>query len=154
MMPSISVIIPVFNGEEFLERAIQSVLDQDLQPDELIVVDDGSTDQTASIARRYPKIKYIYQANQGPPAARNHGLEKAKGELIAFLDADDQWLPQKLSQQVAFLQSNPAIGYVLCHMHCKLAPGASWPSWLNQAHYQSDPPAYIPSALLVRRTVF
>lgn len=119
MIP-ISVIIPVYNGERFLAEALQSVLDQTLPPDEIIVVDDGSTDGTAEIiatasANSVVPIQYVYQPNQGPAAARNHGLRLAQGELIAFQDADDLWAAQKLATQVALFrrypQAHAVIGY-------------------------------------------
>ncbi|MBP1464210.1 glycosyltransferase family 2 protein [Candidatus Chloroploca sp. M-50] len=106
--PTISVIIPVYNGERFLAEAIQSVLDQTLPPDEIIVVDDGSTDGSAALVHRLAStsrlpIHYIYQENQGPAAARNHGVQLALGAYIAFLDADDIWDRDKLSVQLRLL---------------------------------------------------
>jgi glycosyltransferase involved in cell wall biosynthesis len=87
--PAVSVSLPVYNGERFLAEAIQSVLDQTLLPDEIIVVDDGSTDGSAAIVAGLARtvsvpIHYVYQENQGPAAARNHGLRLAQGEIIAF----------------------------------------------------------------------
>lgn len=119
-MNRISVIIPVYNGERFLTEALWSVLDQTLPPDEVIVVDDGSNDRTAQIvanasAQTVVPIQYVYQTNQGPAVARNHGLRLARGELIAFQDADDIWSMEKLATQVAWLQWHPqahaVIGY-------------------------------------------
>lgn len=109
--PSVSAIIPVYNGARFLAEAMQSVLDQTLPPDELIVVDDGSTDGTAAIvagladASPLP-IRYTYQANLGVSAARNHGVQLAQGELISFLDADDRWDRDKLSTQARLLREH------------------------------------------------
>ncbi len=107
----ISVIIPVYNGEYFLAEAIQSVLDQILPPDEIIVVDDGSTDGSAQvaadlIATTAAPICYCHQENCGPSAARNHGLTLATGEIIAFLDADDVWDSDKLAIQMPLLMAN------------------------------------------------
>ena len=105
--PTISVIIPVYNGERFLAEAIGSVPAQTLPPDEIIVVDDGSTDGTAQViadlaAAAAVPIRYIYQENQGPAAARNHGIRLAQGDVIAFQDADDIWTSTKLEKQVEF----------------------------------------------------
>jgi len=113
--PTISVIIPVYNGERFLAEAIQSVLDQTLPPDEIIVVDDGSTDGSAAIVTGMARtslspIHYRYQENQGPAAARNCALTVATGAMIAFMDADDLWLPDKSRQQTAVLATHPAAG--------------------------------------------
>ena len=94
----ISCIVPVFNGERYLAEALDSILAQTWRPLEVIVVDDGSTDGTAHIAAGYgAEVSYIHQANAGPAAARNRGLDAARGEFIAFLDADDLWHKDKLS---------------------------------------------------------
>lgn len=87
--PLISVIIPVYNGEMFLQEAIDSLLRQNYLPLEIIVVDDGSTDSTATIAIKNSAVRYFFQENSGPASARNNGLKKASGEFIAFLDCDD-----------------------------------------------------------------
>ena len=103
--PLVSTIIPVFNGERLLPEALDSVFRQDYRPIEVIVVDDGSTDGTSLVARSCPEVRYLYQSNQGLGAARNAGIAAACGEFIAFLDADDIWLPRKLSSQMNFLCS-------------------------------------------------
>lgn len=114
MEPLVSVVIPVFNGERFLREAVQSVLDQKYSPVEIIVVDDGSTDGTATVARSLPEtVRYLYQTNQGPAAARNRGIGQAKGSLIAFADADDLWPAAKLELQLPYLISDPKIDIVL-----------------------------------------
>ena len=90
--PLISVIIPVFNGEDFIQEAIQCVLDQKYPDMEILVIDDGSTDRTRARIDVYSdRVSYIHQPNGGPAAARNTGLKMAQGEIIAFLDADDLW---------------------------------------------------------------
>lgn len=105
---SVSVIIPAYNAESFLADAVQSVLAQTIKPSEIIVVNDGSTDNTESIAKRFGnKIRYIRQENGGTASARNRGLEIAGGDLIGFLDADDIWLKNKLEIQVCILQKHP-----------------------------------------------
>lgn len=111
--PLVSVIVAVFNGAEFLEGAVQNILEQGYNPLEIILVDDGSTDSTAIIASKYKeKIHYVYQANQGPAAARNEGLNSASGELIAFLDVDDRWSLDKLHKQVDYLEKKPQVDIV------------------------------------------
>ncbi len=108
--PTISVIIPTYNRAEWVKTAIDSVLAQTCAPDELIVVDDGSTDQTPMILTGYGDlIRTIRQDNQGVSAARNCGIRAASGELIALLDSDDYWLPDKLAAQVAFFNDHPDI---------------------------------------------
>ena len=112
-MPRVSVIIPAFNASRFISQAIESVLDQTFTDRELIVVDDGSTDDTASLVMKYgEKLRYIYQKNQGLSSARNTGIVKAEGEYIGFLDADDYWDREKLRHQVALLDSSPDTGVV------------------------------------------
>jgi len=104
----VSVIIPTFNRAWILEEAVDSVLSQEFQDFELIVVDDGSTDNTWDILNGYQEnVILVRQENKGVSAARNRGIGLASGELIAFLDSDDLWLPKKLSAQVEFFNSNP-----------------------------------------------
>jgi glycosyltransferase involved in cell wall biosynthesis len=104
----ISVIVPVYNGERYLAEAVASVRRQDQPAHEIIVVDDGSTDGTAGLIRSLgADLRAIHQPNAGPAAARNRGLGAAKGELIAFLDADDWWPDASLSRRVACLLRHP-----------------------------------------------
>jgi glycosyltransferase involved in cell wall biosynthesis len=115
--PLVSVVIPAYNAAAFLRAAIESVLAQTFRSFELIVVDDGSTDETAAIARSFgARLRYVRQQNARQAAARNHGLRESRGALIAFLDADDLWREDKLAKQVALLQSDPALGLVYCSM--------------------------------------
>jgi glycosyltransferase involved in cell wall biosynthesis len=100
-MPTVSVIIPTYNREQFVAKAIESVLNQSFQDHEIIVVDDGSTDNTSQTLERYQnKIRYIYQKNAGASAARNTGVNASKGEWLAFLDSDDEWTAEYLSKQI------------------------------------------------------
>jgi glycosyltransferase involved in cell wall biosynthesis len=104
----ISVVIPAYNAGGFIKRTIDSVLAQTYRDYEVIVVDDGSMDNTADIVRSYAgKVRYIYQENAGDGPARNTGIRAAKGDWIAFLDHDDEWLPQKLELQIRLLHRNP-----------------------------------------------
>jgi glycosyltransferase involved in cell wall biosynthesis len=127
--PLISVIIPAFNAERFLAEAIESILSQDIEPIEIVVVDDGSTDRTAEVAASYgERVRCISQVNMGPPAARNRGLSVATGEFIGFCDADDVFLNGCLKLQLDKLFANPRIYLVIGrHMHEMMvnAPGKS-----------------------------
>ena len=106
--PTVSVIIPTYNRGWILQEAIDSVLEQDFHDYELIVVDDGSVDNTPTILKAYKnEITVLRQANQGVSAARNSGIKAATGRLISFLDSDDLWLPRKLSTQVKFFNDHP-----------------------------------------------
>jgi len=110
-MSRVSVVIPTYNSAGTVVRAIESVLAQTYQNFELIVVDDGSTDDTQQQVQPYlNRLTYVWQENQERSAARNHGITISRGEFIAFLDADDWWLPQKLEKQVAALESYPTAG--------------------------------------------
>ena len=112
-MPRVSVVIPTFNCERFIERTIDSALRQTYRDFEIIVVDDGSTDGTQAVLARYGGVlRCMYQANQGASAARNVALASASGEFIAYLDADDLWDPEKLARQVEYLDAYPACGFV------------------------------------------
>lgn len=110
----LSVIIPVYNGERFLAEAVESIQRQAHQPLEIIIVDDGSTDNTATIAASLDgHIRYAFQNNSGPPAARNKGLQMARGNVISFLDADDLWSENKLEVQLGRLAVAPTVEIVL-----------------------------------------
>jgi len=108
-MPTVSVIIPTYNRAWALKRAIDSVLAQDFQDFELIVVDDGSIDNTSEILRFYPQVCVLRQDHRGVSAARNAGVARTKGNLVTFLDSDDLWLPKKLSAQVEFFNARPDV---------------------------------------------
>jgi glycosyltransferase involved in cell wall biosynthesis len=115
-MPLVSVIIPSYQGADVLHKAFDSVQQQTFTDLEVIVVDDGSTDNTQAVVEAAsaadPRIRYLRQANQGPAAARNTGIDAAVGDYLALLDADDTWEPEKLAGQVAILDQFPEIGAV------------------------------------------
>ena len=109
--PLVSVVIPTYNHGGYVTGAVDSVLQQSYRPLELVVVDDGSTDGTEKLLQPYgSRIRYLYQENRGVAAARNLGIARSSGELVAFLDADDRWLPDKLEAQVAALAARPEAG--------------------------------------------
>ncbi len=113
----VSVITPVFNGDRFLAQAIESVRSQTYDAIELILVDDGSADNSRSIIKSFSErdrrlVPVLLDKNGGAARAKNHGLERARGEFVAFLDADDFWAPAKLEKQVRLLRENPDVGIV------------------------------------------
>jgi len=113
--PTVSVIIPAYNSERFIGPAIESVLAQTYSKIEIVVVNDGSTDTTRRVVMQFQssgKLKYIEQANKGVSSARNAGIRNSGGELIAFLDHDDLWLPPKIESQVKFILANPDLPWV------------------------------------------
>jgi glycosyltransferase involved in cell wall biosynthesis len=116
-MPKVSVIIPTYNREALISRALDSVLAQTFTDYEIIVVDDGSKDRTQDVLKAYEgKIKYLYQNNGGISAARNTGIKEASGQYIAFLDSDDYWAPEKLAEQVTILDKYSKVGIVYGRM--------------------------------------
>ncbi len=115
----ISVVIPAYNCQTTIGRAIESVLDQTRCAEEVIVIDDGSKDKTAEIIRSYSdKVRLIQQDNAGVSVARNTGINAAAGDWIAFLDADDQWLPNKLKLQAEHLQRHPDLKWTTANYYC------------------------------------
>ncbi len=113
----VSIIIPTYNNANIICRAVDSCINQTYKNIEIIVIDDGSTDNTKEVLSRYnsdERFKYIYQENQERSAARNHGLDVAKGEYIQFLDSDDEIYPEKIEKQVNFLDSNLDYFLVYC----------------------------------------
>ena len=152
--PLISVIIPVYNGARYLRAALESVFAQTYREFEVIVVDDGSADESGVIAQSFPDVRYIHQANQGVAAARNNGLEAARGEFFAFLDQDDLWTPDKLKLQVEYLLSHPDVGYTLTQQKFFLEPGETLPAWFRKELFDSVHTGWVLGTLVVRRTVF
>jgi glycosyltransferase involved in cell wall biosynthesis len=113
MKPTVSVIIPTYNAARYITEAVESVLAQTHPPTEILIIDDGSTDDTEGRLWQYRgRIRYIYQQNQGVASARNRGLREARGDLIAFLDADDVWHPEKLRWQLMVFAQRPDLGAV------------------------------------------
>ncbi len=112
--PLISVIIPVYNHQEFIGQAIESVLSQTFPDYEIIVIDDGSIDCTRLIVKNYlrPGMRYVYKNHRGTPSALNVGITKAKGVYISWLSSDDRFLPTKLQKQIQLIQANPNFGMI------------------------------------------
>jgi len=152
--PLVSVVLPVYNGAAFLGEALASVRAQDHPAVEIIVIDDGSTDGSAALARSFPGVRCETQPNQGNAAARNRGIALARGDFVALLDQDDRWRPAKLRRQVEALLAHPEAGYSLCHGVLALEPGMALPAAYNAAAYAQPFPAYVPSALMLRPAAF
>jgi glycosyltransferase involved in cell wall biosynthesis len=150
----ISVIVPAFQREQHLGATLSSIIAQSYSPLEIIVVDDGSTDKTATVAQSYRQVRYVFQSNQGPPAARNTGLANCNGGLIAFLDADDLWPADKLEKQFKFLTTHPEIACVLGRMKNFLDDGIDLPNWVPVSAMSDDSDALSLGAGLIRREAF
>ena len=158
---SISVIIPAYNAERYIAETLESVLAQTLPADEILVVDDGSTDATAGIAESYaPRVTVFRRPNGKAAAARNFALKHAKSEWVAFLDADDLWLPEKLARQMGELHSNPDSDLCYTSMTTLIKDGhgtregelMAAPPPEQIRHWLSRRCAFLPSSVIVRRT--
>ncbi len=152
--PLVSVVTPLYNGERFLAQAIESVLAQTYRPIEIIVVDDGSTDGGADVAKAFDEVHYIHQTNQGQAAAMNAGVETAQGEFLAFLDADDMWTPNKLDVQITYLLEHPDVGYVIAKTLNFIEPGTEPPTRMTKDFQPGVSSLLSPGVVLVRRAVF
>jgi glycosyltransferase involved in cell wall biosynthesis len=150
--PAISVVIPVYDGERYLAEAIDSTLSQALRPLEIIVVDDGSTDGSLTVARRYPSpVRVVEQVHSGAGAARNLGARLARGDFLAFLDADDRWPESKLARQWEAFRRAPTLDAVLGQAR-QLHDG---PEWTQGVAAPSCGPEHlvtgcVPGAMLIR----
>jgi glycosyltransferase involved in cell wall biosynthesis len=145
----VSVVIPAYNAGAFLGEAIESALQQEHRPIEVIVVDDGSSDHTAEVARAFgPTVTLHCQPHAGAGAARNRGVAESHGELLAFLDADDVWTAGKLRHQMAVLSSDPALDIVLGH-------AVEFRDGKERGMVENPPVAgALPSAALIRMSSF
>ncbi|HEY2988594.1 MAG TPA: glycosyltransferase family A protein [Candidatus Binatia bacterium] len=155
-LPLISCIVPVFNGERYLRETLDSILAQTYRPLEVVVIDDGSTDGTSAIVADYGvQVRYLWQANSGPATARNLGLSAARGDYVAFLDADDLWHPEKLARQMARFGTRPEIDLCFSRFENFWMPELAE----EEARYQRHPLSHPQSAwsictLLAQRAVF
>ena len=152
--PLVSVIIPAYNRERYLSQAIESVLAQSYRPIEIIVVDDGSTDNTAQTIIKYDNVRYLWQQNQGVASARNKGISAACGEIIAFLDSDDVWPQDRLTLAVRHLHKFPESGYVLGKQIMFVEPGAVAPPWVKPEWLAVPQDASNTGVLVVRKETF
>ena len=155
MNPLVSVMIGAYNAAPYLGEAIESVFAQDYEPIELVVVDDGSTDGTADVARSFAPVKVICQENGGNGAARNRAVENASGELYAFLDADDRFTLGKLSLQKAALDADPGLDMVFGHVREFLSPELDEETRAGLRPPAPEPmPWTAPNLMLIRRESF
>ena len=162
--PRVSVVVPAFNEEAFLAEAIESVLAQTYSNFETIGVDAGSTDATAEIAAGYDEVKLVSQDNRGLPSARNAGVAASSGELLAFLDSDDEMLPDRLEVQVGHLLAGPSHGCVIGSQELRVEEGSELPFWARGTQNPmfstrgvfdvSDTPDLYPVTVLLSRELF
>jgi glycosyltransferase involved in cell wall biosynthesis len=153
--PLVSIIVPVYNGERYLAEAIESVLAQTYRPIEIIVVDDGSTDRTADVARSFSETVRCYsQPNSGCGAARNTGIQRAQGRFLAFLDADDLWVKEKLSVQMPVLEATPGLDIVFGHVRQFFSPDLDHTARKKVACPDGEFPGYHVGTMLIRKETF
>jgi glycosyltransferase involved in cell wall biosynthesis len=153
--PLVSVIIPVYNGGNYLAEAVESVLAQTYTGTEIIVIDDGSTDGSAEVVRKFsPVVKYHYQSNAGTGAARNHGVKVARGSFFAFLDADDLWLQDKLSLQMSVFQDKPEIEIVFGYVKQFHSPELDETEKSRTHCPEGMVPGLLPGMMLIKRESF
>ena len=154
--PLISVVLPVFNGEKFIAAAIKSVLNQSFHNIELLVIDDGSRDNTREIVSKFNDVRvhYIYQANKGPASARNNGIERARGDYIAFIDYDDTWYSDKLYKQLEYLKASPFLSAVYCKHNSLFDNPEKEYYWVRELEHQKRRPNETISSLFVKKALF
>jgi glycosyltransferase involved in cell wall biosynthesis len=152
----VSCIVPVFNGERFVADAVESLLAQTYSQREVIVVDDGSDDGTLGVLARFgDQIRVLRQANAGPSGARNHGMEESRGAFVAFLDADDIWVEDKLELQMAVFEAHPEIQLCSGHIKSFWVPELDHERRAFEDHpYHRERALLSPCTVLVRRELF
>lgn len=150
---TVSVVIPVYNGERYIGEALESVLRQSAPAAQIIVVDDGSTDGSAAVAQAFANVTYCLQDNAGAAAARNRGIGYTTSEFIAFLDADDLWHPLKLERQLQAFVNRPELDIVFCHVDEFLTRDSPATQGAGP-QLRKGFPAFAPSAALAKRDAF
>jgi glycosyltransferase involved in cell wall biosynthesis len=161
--PAVTVVIPVYNGEKYLRECLESVMTQTWRDFEIVCVDDGSTDGSAAICREF-EVRLIQQANTGQSAARNRGVEVAKGKYIAFLDQDDKWYPERLAKGVAVLDRSEKYGMVYSNLDqidengnitiLNLFDGTGWHPKRSLDQCLQRDMFILPTSVLIRRSLF
>jgi glycosyltransferase involved in cell wall biosynthesis len=154
LAPLVSVILVVRNGEQFIASALQSVVEQDYVPREVLVVDGHSDDRTVDIALTFPDVRVIPQVGRGIADAYNLGIAHARGEFVSFISHDDMWAPGKLTRQIQYLRENRLVEYVTGRVKFFLEPGCSIPYGFRRELFENDHVGHIMETLVARRTVF
>ena len=152
----LSVIIPVYNEEMTIEELLERVMQVDLGESievEIIIANDGSTDGSAEVIKKFPAVQYLLQTNAGISATRNRGIEHAQGDFLAFLDADDKWVENKIVLQMAAFDNDPKLDIVFGHVQQFFSPELADLKNDQSAELELMP-GYIPSTLLIKRDAF
>lgn len=149
MQGRISVLVPVWNNARYLGAALESALTQTRKPDEVIVVDDGSEDDSAAVAEAYG-VRCIREPHRGVGATRNVAWRHASGDFIAWLDSDDVWLPTKLEVQAGYMELHPEVAFTFTHQRLSFEPGVERPYWVTDAMFAGDTAAFGTCSMMVR----
>ncbi len=153
--PLVSVIMTVYNGEKYVKEALQSIVDQTCPEKEIIVIDDGSTDNTVGIVTEFSNdLIYEYTEHAGIAAGWNRGVQKATGAYLSFLDADDLWPPHKLQKQVSFFRENPGVDIVFGYAREFSSPELSTTKTDSQKRKQQDIPGISAGTMMIEREKF
>ena len=154
VIPEISVIIPVHNGEKYLAEAIQSILDQNYESIEILVIDNASTDGTARIARKFATIRYFFLEEKGLANALNRGVHESRGALLSFLDADDLWRPNKLGLQLEAFDRDPEVDMIFGHVEQFISPELDSPEKERLSIRTRKLPGYCKGSMLIKKERF
>lgn len=152
--PLVTAVIAVRNGDRFLATAIRSILDQDYESVEILVIDGNSTDNTRAVAAAFPGVRLLTQPTPGLAAAYNHGVTEARGEFLAYLSSDDLWTPDKLSRQVRHMHENPHLQYTIAHFRYFIEPGCVNLSGVRVGMLTGTHAGKIMETLVVRKACF
>ena len=154
MTNRLSVILPTYNGAEFLSESLNSIINQSSTPYEVIVIDDGSSDDCKSIVDKFPTFRYFRIENSGVAAARNLGIEKSSGDWIAFIDQDDIWTTDSLSNRLQFLEEHQDADIIIGRQKWFLHNLTLPPSWVKQEQMSNDLDGYLLGCALLRKSLF
>jgi len=152
--PLVSVVIPVYNGEKFIHKTLESVFAQDYKNYEALVIDDGSSDNSAKIIKTFDAAQYLFQENQGNAAARNKGILEAKGDFIALLDQDDLWTKNKLTEHIKHHLNYPEVLYTIAYLRFFLEDGVEKPVWFREELLRQKHVDHSPGSLVAHRRAF
>ncbi|MFT5641874.1 MAG: glycosyltransferase involved in cell wall biosynthesis [Cyclobacteriaceae bacterium] len=151
---NVSVILPVYNGEKYLLDCIESIINQSIVPKEILIIDDGSTDNSAAIALHYPQLRYKKILNKGVANARNKGLEMASFDWIAFIDQDDLWTHNSLKSRMNALENATHAKIVIGRQKWFLDGMSTAPSWVKKEQMQSSLDGYLLGCSLIHKDLF
>ncbi len=154
MSTKVSVLVAVWNSARYFREALESALAQTRKAHEIIVVDDGSSDESASIAESYPEVRCIREVHRGVAPTRNTALTHVTGDLVAWLDADDVWTSDKLEVQAGFMDAHPEIGMTFTHQRLVFEAGVERPYWVREEMIGADSPVVGTCSMMARAHLF